>query len=728
MSSIVSTGTINDKLPTLKRLLRELYDNYFTDNKLIVSYLRNIEGNEGDWFENISKKVLSLKIPSETYTSGNKDYVFIDGNLAVNADFVRYKKLLATLLIIVTALKHYVLENTNYTNEVFTSIATVKTQTADVVDSTGEYYYGKLINYTVVSNILTVSCDKANEFIAKEFTKPADNAALQTALASSVNDDDTKILLKYLFFMLKPKPQNIRRQVVAFYYYIRVLNESFQFFFRAERLIAQTNPDTGSLCNLFNDYYKNVVSTNDRFGADNTYFYLSELREFNTKLLDTDSNLSYINTGKISTVCPLKITFSDTETVGATTSGGTVIDTYKLAGSENTHSRTHNDKFKGLISPETHDALIQYTRASDNSGIVTTINKPYRIKDVQYVSNSSTGTDQKRNKLLSVTLYAKNVLYNATSTYDTLCNDDEYVPVDDIAYNATNRLIQIKFQPRTDNDLTRTFYNTGTELTNMNESITESKDKINAQVKTFQLQNDSIKAIDTRMTVYYSIFAIIAIVVLVILLLDIPQTMKIYVSVIVAVVLLIMSMINYFWNYNVIETFGDNDILISCANINSSATFIQRVRFVNAKIPDFTRELVAVLDNLGSYINRLDSVDMKEKLAKSLNNERRTFQEHSEIYKYKQDMNSKSMDIMKHDMIKKTAYMNMLTINFFVLALVLIFYMVEPAYVNTYLTLAIVLIVVNLLVYYFLILHPVRTAAKNKYWIKPSDSVLQNLS
>jgi hypothetical protein len=204
--------------------------------------------------------------------------------------------------------------------------------------------------------------------------------------------------------------------------------------------------------------------------------------------------------------------------------------------------------------------------------------------------------------------------------------------------------------------------------------------------------------------------------------------MKIYVSVIVAVVLLIMSMINYFWNYNVIETFGDNDILISCANINSSATFIQRVRFVNAKIPDFTRELVAVLDNLGSYINRLDSVDMKEKLAKSLNNERRTFQEHSEIYKYKQDMNSKSMDIMKHDMIKKTAYMNMLTINFFVLALVLIFYMVEPAYVNTYLTLAIVLIVVNLLVYYFLILHPVRTAAKNKYWIKPSDSVLQNLS
>lgn len=713
MSSLASTGTINDKLPAVKRLLRELYDNYFTDNKQIVSYIRNIEGNEGTWFDNISKKILSLKIPSETYTSGNKDYVFIDGNLAVNADFVRYKKLLATLLIIVTALKHYVLDNADYRVN-FQGITTVTTQITPAASvSTGEYYYGKLIYYTVANNNLTVSCNKADEFILKQsLTKPTDNAELQTNLAAA--DEDTKILLKYLFFMLKPKSQNIRRQVVAFYYYIRVLNESFQFFFRAERLIAQTNPDTGSLCKIFNDYYKNVVSSNNRFGADNTYFYLSELREFNTKLLDTDSNLSYINTGKISTVCPLKITFDTATNISENSKSGTTLDLL-----------THNDKFKGMISPETHEAFIENISAVS---VYTAFDKPYRIKDVQYVSNDLTGTNKKNNKLSSVTLYAKNVLSSATSTYDTLCNDDEYIPVDDIASDAVNKFLQIKFRPRTDKDLTRTFYNTGTELTNMNESITESKDKINAQVKTFQLQNDSLKAIDTRMTVYYAIFAIIAIVVLVILLLDIPQTMKLYVSVIVAVLLLIMSMINYFWNYNVIETFGDNDLLGSCANINSSATFVQRVRYINGKIPEFTRQLVAVLDNLGSYINRLDSVDMKEKLAKSLGNERRTFQEHSEIYKYKQDMNSKSMDIMKHDMIKKTAYMNMLTINFFVLALVLIFYMIEPAYINTYLTLGILLIVVNLLVYYFLILHPVRTAAKNKYWIKPSDYVLQSLS
>lgn len=726
-----ATATINDKLPRLKKQLSDLYDNFFVDNKQVVSYLRNIQGAGGNFFDRTSKKVLSLKMPSETYASGNKDYVFLDSNMLPNDDLTKYKKLLTTILVVVTALKHYVTSN-EFSKESFITITTITITTSTnqeknptVPSNNREFYNTNAITYTVSGQSITVNCNFPSDIMTI-----AGNNTMRSAIQDLQSDDANNILLNYLRFMFQPKPNNIRRHIVAFYYYIRVLHESFQFFYRAERLIGVNSADTKKLCAIFNsNYVKDSTSYNRQNIAkdvDYAYYYLSELRKLNTVLSqpNTTDDWSYINIGTITTVCPLKVTFT-----------GDSAPQKLNSSSDNINTRLHNDNKKGLIAPETHEAYIQYIRTAPTSialaanpsapDTTTTIEKTYQIKNVEYESNGSTGLDKKDNNLKSVTLYAREDTGNPGVT----CADDEYVSIDDVTSAANlNKQIQIKFRPKSDQDLARTFYKAGTELTDMNESIVESKDKINGQVKTFQLQNDTLKSIDTRMTVYYVIFAIMALVILVILLLDIPQTMKIYVSVVIAGVLLIMSMINYFWNYKVIETFGDNDVLQDCTNINASSTLIQRVRFVNSKIPLFTREMVTILDNLGNYVYALDSIDMKEKLSNSLQDERRTYQEHSEIYKYKQEMNTKSMDIMKHDMIKKTAYMNMLTINFFVLALVLIFYMIDPSHINTYLTLAAILIIVNLLVYYFVILHPVRTMAKNKYWIKPSDSVLQSLS
>jgi hypothetical protein len=735
--STTGVGTNNDKISMIRRQLRTLYENYFTDNKQVVSYLANIqELDTGNFFDKTSKRILSLKIPYATYASGNKDYLFLNNDLDVKTDELnKYRKLLTTIMLVASALKHIVMQQ-NFDSTHYTGITSIDISTdASTGTDTEEYYNGQSIKYAR-SGILKITCNNVsgangvntNDIISGSITL----SGLKHNSSSFIDEND--VLKNYIYFMLNAKGQNIKRQTLAFYYFIKVLNESFLFYSRSEQLIGLTNPDTTGMCKIFNPYYENTTSP--KLATGNYYYYLAELRKFNNFFMTYSAGaLTYTNTGTIKSVCPLVIDFSNSGGVDNTdkpavtdTNGTTQV---AVPGND---KLTHNDAQKGLVSADTHEVKISYIDGTTKKPGESTTRKSsdtnaYKIKDIHYIYDA---TSKRNNQLSNVTLYAKKIAVNATTKEDidklelenATCGD-EYEPIDDFTDSSIGKKVQVIFEVK--NDLSKNFYNSGAELTNHNESILDSNDKINAQVKNYQLQKDSLKAIDTRTYIYYVIFGIIGLVVLAVMLLDMQQSMKLYISAIIAVVLLIMCIVNYSLNYNVIESFDANTRLQGCSNINSSATFQQRVTFINEKIPDFTKEIVAVLDNLGYYISKVDSVDMQEKLGKSLNNEKRAFQDQSEIYKYKQETNTKSIDIMKLDMIKKTGFINLLTINFFVLALVLIFYMAEPSYLNVYLGLAIILIILNTLVYYYVVLHPVRTKAKNKYWPKPGKSLIQDM-
>jgi hypothetical protein len=83
---------------------------------------------------------------------------------------------------------------------------------------------------------------------------------------------------------------------------------------------------------------------------------------------------------------------------------------------------------------------------------------------------------------------------------------------------------------------------------------------------------------------------------------------------------------------------------------------------------------------------------------------------------------------MKHEMINKNAYLNMITITSFVIVFVYVMFMLDPTYVNVYFVIGVILILINLAVYYILILHPVRTKSRNKYWYKPSKNTMQTMT
>jgi hypothetical protein len=824
---MTTIGTSNDKISVIKQKLRLLYDNYFSDNKEVMSYLTNITTiNDDNFFDKTSKHIWSLKIPYMSYTSGNKDYLFLDGNMVEKGDLAKYKRILNTISIVVYALKHLVDNYSDYRTK-YIDITNIEISaaagTGTLSPPADKLKNSVVINYSI-GDTFTVYCNNAEVIPLTSTPKSTlsyDNNAV---------DDEIKILKNYLLFMLKCKPQNIKRQIYAFYYYIKILNECFNFYYKSEKLIGKTDLDSTSknmFCRMFNSYY------NPQNTTDDNYYYLSQFFSQENDLMTKikASTLSYKMQGTITSLCPLTIQINTTaasggdnvyvhgtelissdtydvkitaiDSIAGTGLGKAVIDAVNATSTNAAEAKAvataataaaisvkdaviaadinlQNVKSKALAAVDAaiiiagntlirkHAALKVYSEVSKAltsqslqdiqdaarraEAIVIDMMKP--ITDM----SSSTPISEIKSNANVIAIATKDILtfkdrsydiqrftydnnngvYNKLSYITLYAGNDTAAPCDDI-YEKISELndymigktINIEAQSKREKELLKMFYSSGSDLANLNEDITQSKDKINSQVKTYQLQKDSLKYIETRMTVYYVIFVILAIIVLVLFLLDIPQTIKIYISVIVAIILLIMSIINFFFNYNVVESFNVIEkffALSACSNINASASFADKVDFINKKIPDFTRRIGPLFDLIGLYITKVDAVDMNEKLSKSLRGEKRKFQEHAEIYKYKQQSNVNTLDIMKLDMIQKTGFINLLTINFFVLALVLIFFMIQPLYINIYLTLAIILIIINLLIYYFVIMHPVRTKAKNKYWKKPGKYLLNQLS
>jgi len=98
------------------------------------------------------------------------------------------------------------------------------------------------------------------------------------------------------------------------------------------------------------------------------------------------------------------------------------------------------------------------------------------------------------------------------------------------------------------------------------------------------------------------------------------------------------------------------------------------------------------------------------------------------MYKYKERISKESSEIIKHNIIKRAAYINLVTILYLIYALSYIIYLVFPKYINVIYIIALVLILINVAYFYLMILHPVRTTARNNYWTKPINTTINMLN
>jgi hypothetical protein len=208
-------------------------------------------------------------------------------------------------------------------------------------------------------------------------------------------------------------------------------------------------------------------------------------------------------------------------------------------------------------------------------------------------------------------------------------------------------------------------------------------------------------------------------------LIDTQQSIKLYASLVFALALLAINIVNYYYKYDYIEPFAISATQRTNApNCNNVDTEPEKFTLVNYHNEIISALLIALCAKIKIYVTKLDSIDVYLKLSGSLKNEQRTFEDHASKFKMKEEINSKSIDIMKHQMIEKTGYMNLLSISVFVIVIIYTLYVINPEYLQVYLIVGLILLLINMAIYYIIILHPVRTRARNKYWLKPSQSVL----
>lgn len=149
--------------------------------------------------------------------------------------------------------------------------------------------------------------------------------------------------------------------------------------------------------------------------------------------------------------------------------------------------------------------------------------------------------------------------------------------------------------------------------------------------------------------------------------------------------------------------------------------YTEKVQVIERATLTFMNKTFSLFVSYHTYISSLDSIDLFKKMSSSLYNEKRSFIEYDNIYKYKKEINKKSMDIMKHDMIGATSGITMGTIFVLILSLVYLAYVYEEKYLRTYLIVAGILIFLALYIHFVNIIQPVRSKARNMYWFKPSS-------
>ncbi len=682
-ASLTSTIYPQQNRARVQQILNVLYTNYLFDNKEIVRFLSNVDNiDSGNVFEQITKKIMSLKVPY--YDTPNDKYLFLKDNGDVRiTQLDNYKKTLYPIIVLAEVLKNIIETNTGDYKDKYAKIDKVEFLLSNITGGTS--ISNSSIDYLIESNstlkIYVSSGDYRNYIESLNYDK-------YSYRYNSAEGIDRGLAAKNLIhFMMKFEPYNMLSQLYVFYFILKIIEEYLKFYEKAETVIQGRNINSSNCTEYFNNQGQFKIYQNN----------FNNLESNIDSKITGDTYQTVISTAfYVSQTCPMSIRPSADMWINAS------IDL------KNDYVIVHNN--------------IEYT-----------------IQDANYTNPTSSQVDKQGQKMVS-NMIVNAKANNANGPESDSCS--KYTAITSITGipdimnpSSTSTSYQFSFRLKTADNLKSDYGNISGELEDLNEQIAKSRDKINKQVKSYTARQDIIKSLDLRQNIYYVVFGIIGVIILVLLLVDTKQSIKVYSGFFIALVLLTMNIINYYMKYDYIEHFITSYTVpegtgqeLACNSINISTLQSERIRFINQHIPTFTTNVYEVLEKVKLYAGSANTKDIFKKISASLKEEKHTFEKHAETYKYKEDANKKSIENMKHEMISKSGFINLLSISSFVIVLIYVLYVIAPSYINIYLTVGIILILINMAIYFLVILHPVRTKARNKYWSKPSKGTIQSMS
>lgn len=288
--------------------------------------------------------------------------------------------------------------------------------------------------------------------------------------------------------------------------------------------------------------------------------------------------------------------------------------------------------------------------------------------------------------------------------------------------------LRVTLKKKNVTDLQTNYQKSGNELMKINKQLEKYKTDINKLSQKNNSQLTMIKNTDIRSYIYYVIFLLIVLSIIGIFIFDINQSIKLYVMLIILTVVGIMNVINYFLNYDVIE--GFNALKQKKKHLKQKNKHLKqkkkqdKIAFVNKSNNDFAYILNEILEKFMANLLSSQSNNLYRTITGTLKNEIRTFSGYEQMYKYKIESDQKSLNVMKHEIIQKTGFINFLSVSVLIVTVILLLYIYVETdkYNNIFIAIVVILLLINLYQYYYTILHPIRTKAINKYWYAISET------
>jgi hypothetical protein len=662
----------NPKLDEIKNMFSTYYNNFFFDNREILAHLNDIKQPGGNIYDATTKKILCLEI------NKNGEQLFRKNN--TNTELaIKYNTIMSSIYAVIQVLVNIIRTSTNY-NDIYQNIQKVKLintpASADVSGILKSIDPNLNTKYLIETNTLYIY-DPSIQML--EFDKIG--YKYKEHLHDGITDNEA--ISNHIFFMLSLNEYSLKSQVFAYYYYIIILKLFALFYYNSEYLIDSGTND--EICEYFNNeaisIFMDLKNTADAMISSSGNN--SVLKEYNAQC-----------TG----LCPVS---------------------FDIIYSENDKNDIIFVSKEGSMSDE-YVVIVEQQITNEETKITQTVSQTYEIMNATYVNTTGDINYMK----VPVSIILKAYATNARG-----CGIEGAYPSIHIEQNETKL---IKIRPKTVSDIRRDYILNGKELGLLNSNIIKSKDKINRMVKNYDKQYSINKNINTRLNIYNWVFIILSVILVTLWISNFSSSIKLTTVYAVFAVMLIILVINYYLNYDYIEHFNSPSQVstvnaVECSQLTSTSPIVNRINFIQNNMTPFIETALQLVVVYHLYLSSLDSLDLFKKMSGAMKTEMRTFKDHEKYYKYKEKMDVKTIDILKHDMIANTGYINMMTFMFLIITIFFICYFYQPEYVKSYVVITLVLVGINLSIYYLVVLQPVRTRARNKYWSKPNQSILVNM-
>lgn len=679
----------NIDIISIKFLISSLYSSCLIDNKDIFSYMSDItdQSSTSNKFNEMIQKIFTLDIKTG-------EGLILD-NTNGTANLTKFEYILELLISFLSQIKNIINNIENYkekfktlTTIIITSISISGAEIANTkADASAAFPDPTTITLPTIrtsdynASGRTYGYNGSTTF--KEYNKstPKNLTIVQNDLNNNTNWE--KILEYHAYYILNMTQDNAKVQIHALVGYYKLVQYYFKVYKYSEELIFRTSltytaaagltPEQGTLVTLCNYLEINLTDL------------INNINEYVTVETSSSENENIKKSGRIFKVKnitnPIIISVEGTPAL---------TDTFKI------YDNYDNYVFKYNYTQNSKDYTLKIPiiNVIIESGVITKI-----ILDDKYFKLP-----------LKMAELDKDISVNdATGQYPITVNSISIVDKD---------LYSLKSE----------YLLTGKELKKNNENIEKYRKDINDTVSKFNINSNKNDILNIQINIYYCIYGIIIFILIGLNLYQFTNNIKQIISLIVIVIIIILILINYYIQNKYIEEFKENFFTtLTCKGLKTNESIANKVTYINNYINTFVPNTKVYLNNLMAYLPLLDSYDLYKKLSKSMKKEKKDFNNIEKEY-YNKNINAiENTSMMRDEIINKSAYINLISYTFLIISLLYLSYLLIPDYIKLSVFIGLLLFIIIMWIYIYNIKETVRRNSNNKYWIKPSENILNEL-